>query len=180
MGTWSTDIGTEETKGDLSREHSPNEHCSRKEKKPEEKDKKKEEKNLVAQLDPEKDTTDPTPFREKPSRLAMLVDPKSLDDLEKIGGVGGLLEGLGVDLSKGLSAGLGEGPPGPNGEEKGRDASSLRGAQWAAGIEDRRKVYGRNDLPPRKSKSIWLLMWLAFKDKVLVRLLPSCLYSCLF
>jgi hypothetical protein len=38
----------------------------------------------ISHIDPDKDTTDPTPFHEKPSRLAMLVDPKSLDDLEKV------------------------------------------------------------------------------------------------
>lgn len=42
------------------------------------------------------------------------------------------------------------------------------GRQWAATYEDRRRVYGRNDLPERPSKSLLQLMWMAFKDKVLV------------
>lgn len=38
----------------------------------------------IEHIDPNKDNTDPTPFKEKPSRLAMLVDPKSLNDLEAV------------------------------------------------------------------------------------------------
>ncbi|WVN85115.1 calcium-translocating P-type ATPase, PMCA-type [Cryptococcus depauperatus CBS 7841] len=128
------------------------------------------EEPTMAHLDPEKDQTDPTPFRENPSRLAMLVDPKSLEDLEKIGGVQGLLDGLGVDKTKGLAVGIEEGhvdngAPLHSADMPGRDAP-----QWRAGMDERRRVYGKNDLPQRKSKSLLLLMWLAFKDKVLILL----------
>jgi len=131
------------------------------------------EKAQISALDPDKDTTDPTPFREKPSRLAMLVDPKSLEDLEKIGGVNGLLEGLGVDRTKGLLTGAEEGlavevsEEGTRGDTRGSKPS---GPQWQASLDERRRVYGRNDLPERKSKSLLQLMWMAFKDKVLILL----------
>lgn len=52
----------------------------------------------------------------------------------------------------------------------------LKGPAYDAGLEERRRVYGRNELPPRKTKALWELMWLALKDKVLVRspfLLPQ-------
>lgn len=117
----------------------------------------------VSHLDPEKDTTDPTPFREKPSRLAMLVDPKSLEDLEKIGGVEGLLDGLGVNPRTGLCT---------NGSDAGAPRSSADipglGPQYRATMDDRRHIYGKNDLPERPSKTLLQLMWMAFKDKVIV------------
>jgi Ca2+-transporting ATPase len=117
-----------------------------------------EVKNQSAHLDPDNDTTDPAPFKDKPSRLAMLVDPKSLADLEKIGGIQGVLEGLGVDPSKGLDAGKG-------------GAGTGTGAQWTADVAKRQEVYGKNELPTRKSKSLFYLMWMALKDKVLVSIL---------
>ena len=40
---------------------------------------------------------------------------------------------------------------------------------YCATIEDRHRVYGQNVLPSRKTKSLLQLMWLALKDKVLVR-----------
>lgn len=134
------------------------------------KGKKDKEEPPSAHLDPDKDKTDPTPFREKPSRLAMLVDPKSLEDLEKIGGVSGLLEGLGVDGAKGLAVGTDEGNAENGAPRSSADMPGGNGPQWRASMDHRREIYGRNDLPRRKSKSLLLLMWLAFKDKVLVSL----------
>lgn len=126
------------------------------------KKKKKGEKEVISSaLNPENDHTDPTPFREKPSKLAMLVDPKSLEDLEKIGGTTALLEGLGVDRKKGLLGDDGSAPRG-SGDIVGS------GAQWKATLEQRRKVYGRNELPQKPTKSLLQLMVLAFKDKILV------------
>lgn len=132
------------------------------------KGKKDREEPPSAHLDPDKDKTDPTPFREKPSRLAMLVDPKSLDDLEKIGGIDGLLEGLGVDGAKGLAVGTDEGNVETGAPRSSADMPGGNGPQWRASMDQRRKIYGHNDLPHRKSKSLLTLMWLAFKDKVLV------------
>jgi len=130
---------------------------------------KNEKMEEMAHLDPDKDTTDPTPFREKPSRLAMLVDPKSLHDLTKIGGVQGLLSGLGVDGNKGLSVGSDSTAATQAGAPRSSDEVDRRdGPQWTASMDVRRKVYGKNDLPIRPSKSLLYLMWLAFKDAVLV------------
>ena len=122
-----------------------------------------------ATLDPDADQTDPAPFRENPSRLASLVDPKSLESLEKIRGIDGLLEGLGVDRRKGLLVGAEEAREVEEGGSRG-DASgdTTKSAQWQASMDNRRAVYGRNDLPKRPTKGLLLLMWIAFKDKVLV------------
>ncbi|KAJ7178583.1 calcium-transporting ATPase [Mycena crocata] len=69
--------------------------------------------------------TDPTPFRHRPNDLAMMLDPKSLEALEGMGGVQGLLDGLGTNATTGLGgpslarsttglsgSGLGDGRPG--------------------------------------------------------------------
>ncbi|WVR07270.1 calcium-translocating P-type ATPase, PMCA-type [Kwoniella sp. DSM 27419] len=201
VGTWSTEVGTEEghspTGGDKDKEkyalsqvatgttaHTKTEEksdkkLSRKEKKllKEQEALEGKEKVQAAHLDPDKDTTDPTPFHEKPSRLAMLVDPKSLDDLEKIGGVQGLLEGLGVDGKRGLNVGTSEGKVETGAPRSSSDMPGGNGPQWRTSIDERRRVYGRNDLPERKSKSLLQLMWMAFKDKVLILLSVAAVVS---
>lgn len=103
----------------------------------------------------------PAPFRELPTRLAMMVDPKSLEELEQIGGAAGLLEGLGVDRKTGLIEAGG-------GADRAGDAMRPVGAQWQASIEMRQQVYGVNELPRQPVKSLLQLMLLAFKDKILV------------
>jgi Ca2+-transporting ATPase len=40
-----------------------------------------------------------------------------------------------------------------------------------ASLSERRRVFGENVLPQRASKSLLALMWLALKDKVLVRII---------
>ena len=100
---------------------------------------------------------DPTPFALKPFALAALVHPKTLKDLEEIGGLEGLCTGLGTSPTKGLSAhSLGQGA-GADGE-----------GPLAAPLSDRQRVYGINTLPASRSKSLLQLMWLALRDKVLV------------
>lgn len=46
------------------------------------------------------------------------------------------------------------------------------GEAYAATMDDRRRVFGENVLPSRKTKSLLQLMWLALKDKVLVNAVP--------
>jgi Ca2+-transporting ATPase len=116
----------------------------------------------VAHINPVDDHTDPTPFGFKPNDLAALVDPKNLNDLEKMDGMDGLCKGLGTDRTRGLSAhSLGQGG-GADGERSGGEGS------FAASLSDRQRVYGTNSLPTRPSKTLLQLMWLALKDKVLV------------
>jgi len=116
----------------------------------------------VAHVNPADDTTDPTPFAFKPYALAALLDPKTLEDLDKMGGLENLCAGLGTNPTKGLSAhSLGQGA-GADGEKSGGEGP------FAAPLSDRQRVYGTNSLPTRPSKSLLQFMWLAFKDKVLV------------
>ncbi|KAI0775069.1 calcium-translocating P-type ATPase [Trametes elegans] len=66
---------------------------------------------------------------------------------------------------------------GPGGEDGGGspieepvDDDGEDGPTYQADLHERRRVYGENTLPTRKTKSLLQLMWLALKDKVLVLL----------
>ncbi|KAJ1307270.1 hypothetical protein OPQ81_001382 [Rhizoctonia solani] len=131
-------------------------------------------------IDPSADTTDPTPFEQKPLLLASLVDPKSLPTLESIGGAEGLLRGLGTDTNLGLRSWQYTDSGQNHDPEKGEGGGAGAGGdtpQTRASVEDRRRVYGTNVLPSRKSKGLLLLMWLALKDKVLVLLSVAAVVS---
>lgn len=61
-------------------------------------------------------------------------------------------------------------PPGEGDrDDDDEDDDSIRKPRYAASIDDRRRAYGSNIIPDRKSKSLLELMWLALKDRVLVR-----------
>jgi Ca2+-transporting ATPase len=115
----------------------------------------------MAYLDPSQDATDPTPFEFKPLQLAALLDPKSLDDLERMGGIEGVLHGLGADGVRGLREQHAAGTD----SEGGRTNDNPR---YQATFEDRKRVYGANTLPKKKSKTFLQLCWIAFQDKMLV------------
>lgn len=132
---------------------------------------------------------DPTPFEFKPYQLAHMLDPKSLPTLVSIGGVAGVLRGLGTSAEYGLStkslprsgtvkstasAKSRNDPPTitltePSGVVR-EPSNTEDHPAFAATFDDRRRVFGENLLPHRPSKSLLQLMWLAMKDKVLVRL----------
>jgi len=122
------------------------------------------------------DNIDPAPFPFQPSSLAHLFDPKSLEEIEKLGGSSGILTGLGTSAENGLST-KGAPPKQSLGspvpaimltEPEGRQAQVDNEAALAATFADRQRVYGENVLPTRKSKSLLLLMFIALKDRVLV------------
>ncbi|KAH7915645.1 Ca-transporting ATPase [Hygrophoropsis aurantiaca] len=63
-----------------------------------------EEVGAITKLDLDQDAAiDPGPFKYKPYQLASLLDPKSLEALEALGGVSALLRGLGTDAAHGLN-----------------------------------------------------------------------------
>jgi Ca2+-transporting ATPase len=89
-------------------------------------------------------------------------------------------------LSRGEKSDPNDGPPGivvtspagdvASGGEKdprGRHDFDEDGPAYTATLDRRRQVYGENILPQRRSKTLLQLMWLAFKDKVLVFMLFS-------
>ncbi|KAJ7182037.1 hypothetical protein C8R46DRAFT_885366 [Mycena filopes] len=102
-----------------------------------------------------------------------MLDPKTLESLENIGGVEDLLDGLGTTADTGLDgASLARSVPAitltdPEGEKSTNWTST---AAFAASLEVRRRVYGENVLPRRATKSLLSLMYTALKDKVLVLL----------
>ncbi|KAI0046577.1 calcium-translocating P-type ATPase [Auriscalpium vulgare] len=172
----------------------------------------------------------PAPFAFKPSQLAHLVDPKSLEALEAMGGINGLLRGLGTDRTRGLSTSKGQsvtpsegGSPsigysskksdyaateehierpnimittpsgeaqdiksspsmsdvggGGGGDGSGSSPPEIGDDALGASEDERQRVFGRNLLPIRPSKSLLSLMWTALKDKVLVLLSVAAVVS---
>jgi Ca2+-transporting ATPase len=98
------------------------------------------------------ENVDPAPFAFRPTFLANLVQDKNFGALrDEAEGIEGVLSGLRTDPAKGLGI---TGTGGAKGKEE---------------LEARKRVYGVNELPARKSKSLFTLMWLALKDPVLVR-----------
>ncbi|KAF5635311.1 calcium-translocating P-type ATPase PMCA-type [Fusarium tjaetaba] len=87
------------------------------------------------------------PFNHSPEVLNQLLDPKSLDVLKGLGGLPGLARSLNVDLKAGLSVD----------ELNNQNCSRI-------------KVFGRNQLPAKKPKSIWRLAWITFQEAVLIML----------
>jgi P-type Ca2+ transporter type 2C len=137
----------------------------------------KDDGDKTIHLDLAQDThIDPTPFTFRPYHLAFLVDPKNLDVLQTMGGTTGLLEGLGVNAMSGLRI-VGRPPqPGeppsvvvtnPDGEK----GESYESPAFGGTVEDRQRVYGSNVLPVRRTRTLLQLMWIALKDRVLVRLI---------
>ncbi|KAF4956142.1 hypothetical protein FSARC_11672 [Fusarium sarcochroum] len=94
-----------------------------------------------------------SPFPYSPDQLNQLLDPKSLDVLKSLGGLQGLARSLRVDLKAGLSV-----------DELETQTSSH------APPNERVRVYGRNQLPAKKPKSIWRLAWITFQEAVLIML----------
>jgi Ca2+-transporting ATPase len=58
----------------------------------------------------------------------------------------------------------------PSGEKgNALEQYSHEGPPFSGTVEDRQRVYGSNILPVRKTRTLLQLMWLALKDRVLVR-----------
>lgn len=81
--------------------------------------------------------------------ITQLFDPKSEEQLQKLGGVSSICKKLQVDPSLGLSA------------DQGSNQSSF---------QERQKHFGKNVLPEPKTKSFLQLLWAAYNDKTLIML----------
>jgi Ca2+-transporting ATPase len=186
-----THVAHEHKKHRSSQDHARKDHANPD---PDAKEEEEEEETGPAALEAD-DDVDVGPFEFRPNQLAMLLDPKSLDSLEELGGVQGILHGLGTHATRGLenagdagapvqdpttstSSGQDASVPGivltaPGGEEADIKSKSQQdvshGGAYDASIDERKRVYGTNTLPKRDSVTLWQLMWTALKDKVLVR-----------
>lgn len=113
--------------------------------------------------------------------LAALVDPKSLQGLEAMGGTEGLLRGLGTDPKMGLRSWQYAESGQQYDPEKGTGGGVGAGGdtpQSRASADDRRRVYGVNQVPRRKKKGLIPLMWLTLNNKVLVSCMPFLFLGC--
>lgn len=133
---------------------------------------------------------DPTPFRFKPYYLGELVDPKSVEKLREMGGLRGLLAGIGANDQRGLDLPI-RGQADASATGNATASEDIEGKAPAtdgntavddpdmvvATLEDRERVFGRNVLPPKQGKSLWLLMWIALQDKVLIVLIIAAIIS---
>jgi len=124
------------------------------------------------------------PFAFTPGHLSRLINPKNYAAFVALGGLEGLERGLRTDSKSGLSldeTGLSgsisfEDATSPNTPTKSfpelTDDAIERGA-----FADRQRVFGRNVLPERKSKTLLRLIWEALQDKVLILLSVAAVVS---
>ncbi|GAB1319894.1 plasma membrane calcium [Madurella fahalii] len=131
------------------------------------------------------------PFAFSPGHLSKLIEPKSVAILQQLGGLSGLERGLRTNCRAGLSIDearlsgtvtFREALSGPSHRsESNRYADALTpratpipfpflGAKPDDHYADRRRVFGENRLPERKSKTFLALAWIALQDRVLILL----------
>ena len=135
----------------------------------------------VFKPDPGKESefvVDNNKFAFTPGHMEKLLNPKSIATFRALGGLRGLEKGLRTNRETGLS--LDEGAYEGSVEfsdavKAGYDApgaayETSKSTGSGGEFVDRLRVFGENRLPEKKAKSIWLLMWIAFNDKILILL----------
>ncbi|KAL4755063.1 hypothetical protein BDW72DRAFT_164989 [Aspergillus terricola var. indicus] len=136
-------------------------------------------------------------FAFSPGQLNKLLNPKSLGAFYALGGLTGLAKGLRTDPRSGLSldeteldgsvsfedatAPSNDQPlPKPAAESPPAEpsrADTTPHKQDENAFFDRKRVFGANKLPEKKTKSILELAWLAYNDKVLILLTVAAIIS---
>lgn len=136
-------------------------------------------------------------FAFSPGQLGRLFNPKSHAAFKALGGMRGLEVGLRTDRVTGLSSDettldgvvtfdqAANSTQGANGQVK--DATPLtptttNNINTLVGLPkgsfaDRIRVFKDNRLPVKKTKSLWMLMWIALMDKVLLLLSGAAVIS---
>lgn len=135
------------------------------------------------------------PFAFTPGHLGKLINPKNVVAFVALGGLPGLEKGLQTDRKTGLSvdeAGITESVtfeqvgatledtkphPSPARKATGGESPSGSGHGKDGGFVDRKRVFGSNRLPERKSKSFFELAWIALQDRVLILLSVAAVVS---
>ena len=130
------------------------------------------------------------PFAFTPGQLNKLLNPKSLSAFYALGGLRGIEAGLRTSVTAGLS--LDE--TNLDGKVSFAEATSLRGNQGFSEVSlarhdsitdrevkgqysDRHRIFKDNRLPEKKADSIWLLIWKAYNDKILILLTIAAVIS---
>ncbi|KAJ6259482.1 hypothetical protein Dda_5119 [Drechslerella dactyloides] len=131
-------------------------------------------------------------FAYTPGQLNKIINPKSLPALKALGGLKGLEYGLRTSVTSGLNVeettlegvvsidearNKMEAYRGKTQEEEIAPEAPAAPEEEAPpaqiseqSFQDRIRIYKRNVLPEKKAKSIFLLMWIALQDKVLILL----------
>ncbi|EEY19509.1 calcium-transporting ATPase [Verticillium alfalfae VaMs.102] len=141
------------------------------------------------------------PFAFSPGQLTKIINPKSLEAFVALGGLPGLEKGLRTDRAAGLSldeatisdpisfedaVAAGTDTANPKkaaldvnaiAKEAGSQPDGLAGNDSDGNFGDRKRVFGENLLPERKSKSFLELAWIALQDKVLILLSVAAVIS---
>lgn len=128
------------------------------------------------------------PFAFTPGHLSKLYNPKNIQAFHAVGGLVGLTKGLRTDIKSGLSLDE-QGLDGAVTIEQAKEAAAgtsatdiakpalsegaddgVKAETSKSSFQDRKRVYGENTLPDKKTKTILQLAWTALKDKILVLL----------
>ncbi|KAH0499593.1 hypothetical protein TgHK011_006774 [Trichoderma gracile] len=131
--------------------------------------------------------TENNPFAFSPGQLNKLINPKSLAAFVALGGLAGLEKGLRSDRRGGLSLEEHQIVEPITFEEATSAASptkppnKLPPAQSTGkssdGFAERKRIFGENRLPERKSKSFFQLAWIALHDHILILLSVAAIVS---
>ncbi|KAL4810503.1 hypothetical protein BDV18DRAFT_131132 [Aspergillus unguis] len=120
-------------------------------------------------------------FPFSPGQLNKMLNPKSLAAYHALGGLSGLEQALRTDLKSGLS----------DDERRlmGRvvyspDTSSFTYEETSNGSEgtetqfyDRIRIFSQNRLPARKTTGFFMLLWMAYNDKIIILLTIAAVVS---
>lgn len=142
------------------------------------------------------------PFAFTPGQLNKFLHPKSLATYVAVGGIRGLEKGLRTDLEAGLSidegvldgqvsfdeairhkknnglsnVGQSQGS-GATAAADGAEVTRIATVTTGAAFVDRKRVFKDNILPAKYAKSIWVLMWEQYQDKILLLLTGAAVIS---
>ena len=128
------------------------------------------------------------PFAFTPGQLNKLLNPKSLSAFRALGGLRGLEKGLRTDLDSGLSVdethldgqiSFDDARFGGNKVKQDQSSKDVQTIDHEIKDQfvDRLRVYRDNRLPERKADSIWVLIWRAYNDKILILLTIAAVIS---
>ena len=136
-------------------------------------------------------------FAFSPGQLNKMLNPKSLGAFHALGGLSGLEKGLRTDRLSGLSVDekrlegvvtfdevVGKQnldgtklEAGANRPLHRRGTSGIANKGRDDSFADRKRIFSDNQLPEKKTKSIFELAWLAYNDKVLILLTVAAVVS---
>ncbi|RDW88156.1 calcium-transporting ATPase-1 [Coleophoma cylindrospora] len=129
-------------------------------------------------------------FAFSPGQLSKLLNPKSLPAFAALGGLAGIARGLRTNIVSGLSIDENnlEGSISfseATRSEYSKDRSSSTAVEFIGqesvpqrgSFTDRIRVFNQNIIPGKKATPLWQLMWIAYKDKVLLLLTAAAMIS---